>query len=157
MVGSKIESVPRGAGFSLQATGLEQAVSRYLELLDRLTGEVGDEKLAVRLLREIAKDLRMQAVDNKRQNEHEAKTDMAEEIAGEPRTVKIRELTEQSMDYLIEQAEHEGKKSRRDPWAMHDSLPFERQQREAYVYTVKPSLYEVVGPEGVAREYRGVV
>lgn len=157
MVGSKTESVPQGAGTSSSCGDSEREVSRYLELLGRLTDEVGDEKLAVRLMREIAKDLRMQKMDDKRQNEPEATTEASEEIAGEPRTVKLRELTEQSMDYLIEQAEQEGRRSGAARWAMDDSVPFERHQREAYVYTVKPSIYEEVGPESVAWEYRGVV
>ena len=153
MVGSKIESVPQGAGYPL----LEQEVNRYLELLDRLTDEVGDEKLAVRLLREIAKDLRMEKVDSRKKNKEKATNEPAQEVRGEPRTVKIRELPEQSMDYLIEQAGQQERKPRPDPWAMDDSLPFQWHRRDAYVYTVKPSLYEMVGPYGVAREYRGVV
>ena len=157
MGSSKQQPVPGGAGLSGSESSLKREADGYLTLLQRLKAEVNNERLAARLMREIAKDKRMQKVNADRKAEQTDSRSASYDQGAPQDTVEVKQFSEEEIEKLIGQVEGPDRRPSAMSLTADVGRPFEWNRRDRYVRRVEYPSYEEVTPENVAREYRGVV
>ncbi|KXB07629.1 hypothetical protein AKJ51_00745 [candidate division MSBL1 archaeon SCGC-AAA382A20] len=134
---------------------LEKEISRYLTLLERLEEEVGDKKLATRLLQEIGKDMRMEKMKSK--SEVGSQTEKKRPEKGYSEDIEVKELNEKQVEELIGDERQSQGKYFDEKVVREVQESFLGQLNDSYTHESEYMPYPGIRPESVARQYRGVV